>query len=264
MKIAITGKGGVGKTTLAAALSRYYKGLGRTVFAIDADPDANFATALGISEETASKITPIARMKELAAEKTGATKGGTPFYILNPDVSDLPDKYSIDIDGIKFMELGTIEKGGAGCICPESALLRSLLRHLIIERDDVVIMDMEAGIEHMGRSLSDSMDGLIVVVEPGMRSIQTAKTIMKLANDIGLKRIYAVLNKIDNEKDIKTVEKMLGNIKLIGRINESKIIRQSDLTGANPYTQDPEFANRVKEIADNLEKNLNLNKGAVS
>lgn len=256
MKIAITGKGGVGKTTLSAALARYYKGLGRTVFAIDADPDANFATALGISEEAASKITPIARMKELAAEKTGATQGGTPFYILNPDVSDLPDKYSIDIDGIKFMELGTIEKGGAGCICPESALLRSLLRHLIIERDDVVIMDMEAGIEHMGRSLADSMDGLIVVVEPGMRSIQTAKTITKLANDIGLKKIYAVVNKIKDKDEADSVEALIDNMTVIGRIYESQVVRKADLAGSSPFDDDPAFAKIISEIAGNLENQL--------
>jgi CO dehydrogenase maturation factor len=258
LKIAVTGKGGVGKTTLAAALSRYYKSLGKTVFAIDADPDANFASALGIPDDVAAKITPIAKMKQLAAEKTGSIEGGTPFFILNPDVSDIPEKFSTNIGGIKFMIMGTIEKGGAGCVCPESALLRSLLRHLIIERRDVVILDMEAGIEHLGRSVADSMDGLIVVVEPGKRSIQTAQKILKLASDIGLKKVYAVINKIEEESEIAAVENMLNDIVVIGKINESQAIRRSDLNGTNPLADDPHFAFQVKKIAENLEKKFDL------
>ena len=173
MKIAVSGKGGVGKTTFSALLIRALNESGKHVLAIDADPDANLASALGIKD--ANKITPISEMKDLIFERTEAkpgTIGG--FFKLNPKVDDLPDSLSVKFENIKFMRLGEIKKGGSGCICPESTLLKALVTHIVLARDEVVVMDMEAGIEHLGRATAKAVDKLIVVVEPGRRSIETA------------------------------------------------------------------------------------------
>ncbi|MBW2321508.1 MAG: AAA family ATPase, partial [Deltaproteobacteria bacterium] len=192
MKLAVSGKGGVGKTTFSALLIRTLNAQGKRVLAIDADPDANLAAALGIPD--AEKIVPIAEMKELIFERTEAqpgTIGG--FFKLNPKVDpkvdDLPDALSAKLDNIKLMRLGGVKKGGSGCICPESTLLRALMLHIVLARDEVVVMDMEAGIEHLGRATASAVDKLIVIVEPGRRSMDTAGHIKKLASEIGLKNI---------------------------------------------------------------------------
>jgi CO dehydrogenase maturation factor len=184
MKLAVSGKGGVGKTTFSALLARTLSDQGMKVLAIDADPDANLAAALGIAD--ADKVTPIAEMKELIFERTGAqpgTIGG--FFKLNPKVDDIPDTLSVRLDNIKLMRLGSVKKGGAGCLCPESTLLKALVTHVVLGRDEVVIMDMEAGIEHLGRATAQAVDKLIVVVEPGRRSIDTAEHIRRLAPKSG-------------------------------------------------------------------------------
>ena len=185
MKIAVSGKGGVGKTTFASLLIRAFNEQGKHVLAIDADPDANLAAALGIAD--ADKITPISEMKELVAERT-ETQPGTigGYFKLNPKVDDLPEALSARLENIKLMRLGGVKKGGAGCICPESTLLRALITHVVLARDEVVVMDMEAGIEHLGRATAQAVDKLIVVVEPGRRSIDTARNIQRLASEIHL------------------------------------------------------------------------------
>ena len=193
MKLAISGKGGVGKTTFAALLIRSLNRDGRRVLAIDADPDANLAAALGIAD--ADKITPIADMKDLVFERTGAQPGSIGGYFsLNPKVDDLPEALSAKLENIKLMRLGGVSKGGAGCICPESSLLKALVRHVVLQRDEVVVMDMEAGIEHLGRATAKAVDKLIVVVEPGRRSIDTAGHIRQLASEIKLNNIAVVGN----------------------------------------------------------------------
>lgn len=182
MKLAIAGKGGVGKTTLASLLAMVYSAEGKRVIAIDADPDANLALALGISMEEARHITPIVELKDLIEERTGAKPGTSGmFFKLNPKVDDIPDRFSVKKDGVSLMLMGTIKGGGTGCICPESVLLKSLLSHLLLERSDVVIMDMEAGLEHLGRGTAEAVDAFIIVVEPGKRSLQTAEAVGRLA-----------------------------------------------------------------------------------
>ncbi|TET55055.1 MAG: adenylyl-sulfate kinase, partial [Actinobacteria bacterium] len=219
MKIAITGKGGVGKTTLAGVLARLLAEKGKKVLAVDADPDANLASAIGFSEDEVEKIEPIASLKDLIKERTGAEPGQSgSFFSMNPKVDDIPDKYSLNKDSIKLLVMGAVEKGGVGCICPESALIRQLVKHLVIARDEVVIMDMEAGIEHLGRATAEAVDAFIVVIEPGLRSVQTAKTIKKLAADIGIKNIYVVINKASPGLDAKNLVDSLGGLKLIGTL----------------------------------------------
>jgi CO dehydrogenase maturation factor len=247
MKLAVSGKGGVGKTTFAALLIRALSEEGRRVLAIDADPDANLAAALGIPD--AESITPIADMKELIEERTGAKAGSIgAFFQLNPKVDDLPEKLSVQVDHIKFMRLGGVKKGGGGCICPESTLLKALITHIVLLRDEVVVMDMEAGIEHLGRGTASAMDKLIVVVEPGQRSVETARNIKKLAAQIGLTNIYLVGNKVRGPEDQAFLEKNVTDFKWLGFIPYEEAIIEADLQGKSPYDGDTQAKAIVKAM----------------
>ena len=251
MKIAVSGKGGVGKTTLSALLIKYFRDQGKKVLAIDADPDANLATALGIPHP--ETITPISEMKELVAERTESTPGKMGgFFKLNPKVDDIPDKFSTSIDGVKLMVLGGVKKGGGGCICPESVLLKTLITHLVLFRDEVVVMDMEAGIEHLGRATARSVDRLIVVVEPGRRSIETAQHVKELAQDIGVTRIVLVGNKVRGPQDKEYLLKSLPDFQFLGFLPFDEKVIESDLKGTAPYNLSPESMAAAKEIGDNL------------
>ena len=251
MKLAVSGKGGVGKTTFAALLIRTFNEQGKRVLAIDADPDANLAGALGIPNP--QSITPIANMKALIEERTGA-KGGSmgSFFRLNPKVDDLPERLSVAMDHIKFMRLGGVKKGGGGCICPESTLLKTLVTHILLARDEVVVMDMEAGIEHLGRGTASAMDKLIVVVEPGRRSVDTAHNIKRLAADIGLNRIFLVGNKIRGEADRKFLEKYVIGLEWLGFLPYDEEIIEADLSGESPYDRDTPAKEVIREMIKTL------------
>lgn len=251
MKLAVSGKGGVGKTTFAALMIRSLSRKGKHVLAIDADPDANLAAALGITD--ADKIIPISEMKDLIFERTEAKPGSIGGYFkLNPKVDDLPDALSIKIDNIKFMRLGEVKKGGSGCICPESALLKALVTHIVLARDEVVVMDMEAGLEHLGRATAMAVDKLIVVVEPGRRSIDTAGHIKSLAADIGLKNILVVGNKIRNKEDEDFLRLNLANFNFLGFIPYDDALIEADLRGISPYDVDSIAIARVNEMISRL------------
>ena len=251
MKIAVSGKGGVGKTTFSALFIRTLNEQGRRVLAIDADPDANLAAALGIAD--ADKITPISEMKDLVIERTGATPGGIGgFFSLNPKVDDLPEALSAKLENIKLMRLGGVPKGGAGCICPESSLLKALVRHVVLQRDEVVVMDMEAGIEHLGRATAKAVDRLIVVVEPGRRSIDTAGHIKQLASEIQLNNISVIGNKIRGSKDEDFLKRHLADFDILGFVPYSDALIEADLEGISPYTADSPAKGVVKEMIDKL------------
>ncbi|UCG83844.1 MAG: AAA family ATPase [Dehalococcoidia bacterium] len=252
-KLAITGKGGVGKTTLASVLARLHAADGHKVLAIDADPDANLGAALGISNEELKRITPIAQLEELIHERTGSkpgTVGG--MFKLNPQVDDIPDRFSISKDGIRLLVLGTVKKGGSGCICPESALLKSLLTHLLLRRDEMVILDMEAGIEHLGRGTAAAVDAFITVVEPGMRSLETAQAVRKLAEDIGIKQYFVVGNKIEHDTDRQFITDNLHDFTVLGFISQNPKIVEADRKGISPYDLDPKVVSEVKAIREQL------------
>jgi CO dehydrogenase maturation factor len=251
MKLAISGKGGVGKTTFAALLIRTLSREGRRVLAIDADPDANLAAALGIAD--ADKITPIADMKELVFERTGAQPGSIGGYFsLNPKVDDLPEALSAKLENIKLMRLGGVSKGGAGCICPESSLLKALVRHVVLQRDEVVVMDMEAGIEHLGRATAKAVDKLIVVVEPGRRSIDTAGHIRQLASEIKLNNIAVVGNKIRGPKDEAFLKEHLDGFEFLGFLPFDDALIEADLQGKSPFDVDSAAIAVVKEMIARL------------
>jgi CO dehydrogenase maturation factor len=253
MKLAVSGKGGVGKTTLVAALSKLFADKGNQVIAIDADPDTNLASALGIKD--ADKIIPLVELKDLIRERTGSTSDEYgKFFKLNPTVNDLPEKYSIFTNGLRLMTLGTIKRGGSGCACPEGVMLKALLNHLILQRDEVVIVDMEAGIEHLGRASIRAVTGLIVVVEPGKRSIQTAFQVKKLAGDLGIKTVYAVGNKVMNETHREFLKKELNGIPLLGFISYNDKLIELDLKGEAAFSNNEQLLSEVSKIITKLKE----------
>jgi CO dehydrogenase maturation factor len=235
LKIAIGGKGGVGKTTVTALLARALAADSRNkVIAIDADPVANLAAALGISEKT--PITPISRLTELIAERTGAkpgTMGG--FFALNPKVDDIPDRFSLERDRVRLLVMGTVQSGGSGCICPEATVLKALMNHLVLVRDDIVIMDMEAGVEHLGRATSAAVDALIIVVNPGARSRTAAETIRRLGQDIGIKRTLILGNRLRGEADEELIRSSLADFEMLGFLPEDDEIVAADREARRPF-----------------------------
>jgi CO dehydrogenase maturation factor len=253
MKIAISGKGGVGKTTLAGVMALILAQRGKKVLAIDADPDANLASALGFPKEMVEKLTPLIAMTPLVEERTAAKKGtyGAMFK-LNPRVDDIPDEFGVSCRGVKLLVLGAISQGGGGCFCPENVLLKSLMQHLFVGRDEVVIVDMEAGLEHLGRGSTEYMDALIVVVEPGLRSISTTKQIRKLAADLGVKKVLGVGNKITSEEDRKIIEEHLSDLEVLGYLSFNPKILQADRDGVSPYDIDDQVKAEVGEIIERM------------
>jgi CO dehydrogenase maturation factor len=247
MKIAISGKGGVGKTLLTAVLSKIFAESGHSVLAIDADPDANLAATLDFPHP--EKIVPLSEMKDLVEERTGTQPGKTaPLFKLNPKVDDIPEKYARDYNGIKLMVMGQIKRGGSGCYCPENALLQALFSHLLLARDEVVILDMEAGIEHLGRGTARAVDTLIVVVEPGRRAVETALSINKLAQDIGVQNVVAVGNKIHNQLEKDFLVSSLPGFKFLGFIPYDHALVDADLAGRPLLNSSQQLIHEVKNI----------------
>lgn len=217
MKVAFTGKGGVGKTTLASLFIHVLSKDGKEVLAADCDPDSNLARSLGFRD--ADKITPIAHMKDLINERMGVQEGNKTFYKLNPKIDDIPSKFSRDRGNIKLIVMGAVKEAGSGCMCPENAFIKNLLNHLILKKGEHLVMDMEAGVEHIGRATAGSCDFVLTVVEPSINSVKTAKNISSHAKGLGMKKIYAVGNKIRRKKDKEFIKKELGSLKLIESID---------------------------------------------
>ena len=255
MKLAVAGKGGVGKTTLASLLAGVYSAEGKKVIAIDADPDANLAMALGIPSEQARRITPIAELKDLIEERTGAKPGTVgAFFKLNPKVDDIPERFSATKDNIRLLVMGSVKAGGGGCVCPESVLLKSLLSHLLLGRSEVVIMDMEAGLEHLGRGTAQGVDAFLIVVEPGKRSLETAEAIRALARDIGIDKTYVVGCKTHNDADRKFIIDNLPGFEVIGFINYNPHIAEADRLGVGVFEIASEAMEDARKIKERLEK----------
>ncbi len=254
MKVAVTGKGGVGKTTLSSTLARLYADEGRTVLAADVDPDANLGLALGLTQEEVNAIVPVSKMRELVMERTAANASNT-FYKLNPQVSDLPDKLAKDINGVKLLVMGTVDTGGTGCVCPEHVMLKALISSLVFRKDDVVVMDMEAGLEHLGRGTASMMDRFIVVIEPGARSIQTYEKVKKLAADLGITKVDVVANKIRDAEDEAFIRQNIPPESLLGFMHYNPEVIDADRRGLSPYDVSPRMVEEIRQIKRRMDQN---------
>jgi len=238
-------------------MARILADRGYKVLAIDADPDSNLASAVGIDPAKLSQIKPLAQMKEFIEERTGSKRGAYgSFFKMNPKVDDIPEKFSVARDGVKLLVLGTIPQGGGGCFCGENVLLKSLLSHLFVERDEYVVVDMEAGLEHLGRGTTAYMDALIVVVEPGQRSMQTARQVKSLADDLGVKRVYIVGNKIAAEPDVAMIKEHLAGLPFLGYISQNEKILEADKRGVSPYDLDEKVRLEVANIIEALSQQM--------
>ena len=253
MKLAITGKGGVGKTTLSSTLARLYADEGRTVLAADVDPDANLGLALGLTQQEVDEIIPISRMRTLVEERTGANEANK-FFKLNPYVADIPEKYAKEINGVKLLVMGTVDLGGSGCVCPEHVMLKAILSSLTYRKNDVVVMDMEAGLEHLGRGTAANMDQFIVVIEPGARSVQTYHNVKRLAKDLGVKRVRVVANKVRDEQDEAFIRSQIPEEDLLGCIHYNSEIIDADRNGKSPYDYSPQAIEEIRKIKEILDR----------
>jgi CO dehydrogenase maturation factor len=243
----------VGKTTLSSTLARLYADEGRTVLAADVDPDANLGLALGLTQEEVDAIIPISKMRELAKERTGASDDNR-FYKLNPYVADIPEKFAKTINGVKLLVMGTVDVGGTGCVCPEHVMLKSILSALTYRKNDVVVMDMEAGLEHLGRGTAANMDQFIVVIEPGSLSVQTYRNVKRLASDLGVKRVRVVANKIRDEKDEAFIRENIPAEDLLGCIHYNPEIMDADRNGKSPYDYSPKAIEEIRKIKAVLDR----------
>jgi CO dehydrogenase maturation factor len=260
MKIAISGKGGVGKTTLAALLAQVYANAGRNVMAVDADPSPCLAGALGFPSEQRSRLHPIAEMDELIYERTGAKPGTTGgFFTLNPRVDDIPERFSVEYRDVHLLEMGSVDLGGSGCICPESAMLKTLFTHLLFRKDDVLILDMYAGVEHLGRATVDFVDAMLIVVEPTRRSLGTAAQIKELAKDIGLTRLWLVGNKVRDEAETTFLMSETPGIPVLGLLPADLGVQEADRLGIPVFDHVPTLRQAAEHIAVALDAQIAAN-----
>ena len=236
MKIAISGKGGVGKSTIAAAAARYLSAQGHSVLALDADPDANLASALGIPNSEQQSITPISKQVGLIEERTNTSNGEYgKLFKLNPDVSDIAEKLGYTRNGISLIVLGAVQNGGGGCACPESTFIKTLVTDLVLYKKQSLIMDMEAGVEHLGRSTAMGVDAMLIVMEPGKRSIDCAQSVLRLGGEIGIKKYLLIGNKITSKADEDYLTSAFPDRTFTAMIPYSEKIRTADRDGVSVY-----------------------------
>ncbi len=251
VKIAIGGKGGVGKTTVCAVWAQLFAESGFDILAIDADPNTNLALAFGIPCEQSPE--PLIKMKQLIGERTGTGKDSVGAYFrLNPKVSDLPQEYWMEVDGVKLLVLGAITQAGAGCACPEGAFLKALLTHTILQRQELVLVDLAAGVEFMGRASVQGIDALVVVVEPGARSIETAINMARMARELGVKQVAAIINKITEDGQADEIKSKLTGITVLGNIRYSPAVQRADLGRRRVFQADTGLVEQLQQAKNAL------------
>lgn len=231
MKIAISGKGGVGKTTFAANLAFWLSEQGTQVLAVDADPDSSLGTVLGFSDNILQDLKPIVDMKDLIEERMG---GSGAFYPLNPKVDDILNDYSISRGTIRFFRMGNIKGGGTSCYCKENSFLHALVNSLILGEEDTVILDMGAGIEQLTRGTAQGVDILIIITEASTVSIHTVQVIQKLAFELGIKKVFVVGNKICNSKEEHFLKNQILPEALLGIIPFSEDLLDMSVDTGHP------------------------------
>lgn len=249
MKIAVSGKGGVGKTTIASSLVKLFAKSHEMVYAIDADPDACLAAAVGIDQETIENLTPVVEMKDIIAEKSG---GDGAFYSLNPEMDELFKDYSIEMDNIRFFRMGGIKQGGSACYCRENTFLNAFVSNLLFDKKSAVIMDMGAGIEHLTRGTARSVDIMLVVVEPSKNSVNTANLVKKLAFDIGIKKVRIIGNKIRNEKEKEFIKNSFHAEEILGFVSFDEDVWDSAMDKGPASNLQGALLDSMKKIHDQL------------
>ena len=250
-KIAVAGKGGVGKTLFVSLLAYVLAEQGHAVYAIDADPNPTLAQALGFPQELADQVVPIVEMEDLILERTGARPGESGAYFrLNPRVDDIPSRFSISHRGVQLMEMGTVRGAGMGCACPENTMLKALVTHLLLREKETVIMDMVAGLEHLGRGTAASVDAMFIVIEPGRRSLDVASDIAAMASDLRIPHIWLVGNKVRSDRDLGFLAERLTEPPMIGWLPYDDRAVEADMSGAALYDLAPDLAERVREMAE--------------
>jgi len=251
VKIAIGGKGGVGKTTVCAIWAQLFAESGFDVLAIDADPNTSLASAFGIASQQCPE--PLIKMKQLIAERTGTGKDAVGTYFrLNPKVSDLPEKYWLEANGLKLLVLGAITQAGTGCACPEGAFLKALLTHTILQRQELVLVDLAAGVEFMGRASVQGIDAFVAVVEPGGRSIETANNIAKMARELGIGCVGTIANKIAEPAQAEVIKSQLKDTVLLGTLRYTRSLQLADLKRAPVFGADAEVTEKLKQAKNKL------------
>lgn len=254
MKIAVSGKGGVGKTTISAYFVKKFAQEGYQVYAVDADPDLSLGTVLGIESNDIVNLKPIVDMRDVIAAKSG---GGGAFYSLNPDVDDILDEYSINMGRIKFFKMGAVKQGGTACYCRENSFLNSLMNSLLLNKEDVVVLDMGAGIEHLTRGTSKGVDAILVVTEPTIVSVQTARVVSKLAQELEIKKVKFIGNKIRRPEEKEFLLKELPAEDLIGFVSYNSFMLDAMLGLESPEGS-IQFEKEMDQIYQNLEQALDV------
>lgn len=259
MKIAVAGKGGVGKTFVSATLSRILARDGYSVLAVDADPNLNLAYSLGVGYDVADNIVPLSENNDLVKEKTGVAPEEAlgNMFNMNPRVTDIVDRFGVNApDDVKLLVMGTVKGGGTGCMCGANALLRVLIQHMLIQRGEVLVMDMVAGLEHLGRGTARRMDAMLVVIEPRMKSVDTVRRILKMAEQIEVETVLAVGNKVMRPKDEEFIRRKMGelNVPVISIIPYDQAVADADMEGVPTIDYNPETP-AVKAVKE-LEKYL--------
>ena len=249
-KIAVAGKGGVGKTTFSALLAHSLAAAGEAVYAIDADPNPTLGQALGFPEDLLAKLVPIIDMKDLVEERTGARPGESGAYFrLNPRVDDIPERFSVAHRGIRLLQMGSVRGAGAGCVCPENSMVKALVTHLLLRERETVLLDMVAGLEHLGRGTAAAVDVMFIVVEPGQRGLMVGADIARLAAELGIPTVWTVANKVRNEQDLSFVQQHLDGLRLAGWLARDDAVMEADMQGTAVYDLAPELVTQVKAIA---------------
>ncbi|MHB0858062.1 MAG: ATP-binding protein [Anaerolineae bacterium] len=249
-KIAVSGKGGVGKTLFTSLLAYALVAEGRTVYAIDADPNPTLAQALGFPADLIAQLVPIVDMADLIQERTGARPGESGGYFrLNPRVDDIPARFSITHRGVHLMAMGSVRGAGQGCVCPENTMLKALVTHLLLRERETVIMDMVAGLEHLGRGTASAVDAMYVVTEPGRRSLDVSRDVVRLAHDTGIPKLWGIANKIRTPADLAFVQEALAGAPLAGWLPYDPRAIDADMAGEALYDLAPDLAARVRDIA---------------